>query len=300
MKSSFDGVIWRDDHGTFVGLSLGADFTAEHEWGIKGLRRFLGIDTSRMGVEKRATHIPEKSRDYLKRVRGEKYEALIFRQIFSYEKDREYPEGKELDTLVENYKFIGGQLIPKYKHYPKKGLDPEWDFSGAWDENSFGILVPKKNFSILDALQKSLLNDDALVYLGGSENPFSNSGLCIVVRSRLPEGLCNQMEEKDREHQSLLKDAEKTGIEKTLEKAGKRWFSLSPKRPFVDNGDGTYRPFISSTREETNTITKHNVVFWLNPMEQSIHNSGWFTVEQLEEWAKDSGPVMMKKEECRR
>jgi hypothetical protein len=39
---------------------------------------------------------------------------------------------------------------------------------------------------------------------------------------------------------------------------------------------------------------------FLNPMEQSIHNSGWFTVEQLEEWAKDSGPVMMKKEECRR
>lgn len=38
--------------------------------------------------------------------------------------------------------------------------------------------------------------------------------------------------------------------------------------------------------------TKYAIVFWLNPWEQRIHHSGWFTVEELELWAENKGPVM--------
>jgi len=31
--------------------------------------------------------------------------------------------------------------------------------------------------------------------------------------------------------------------------------------------------------------------YWLNPMEQKIHNYGWFTVEDLLLWAENKGPI---------
>lgn len=38
--------------------------------------------------------------------------------------------------------------------------------------------------------------------------------------------------------------------------------------------------------------TSHGVYFWLNPMHQDRYNSGWFTVEELDEWLEGRGPVM--------
>jgi hypothetical protein len=38
-------------------------------------------------------------------------------------------------------------------------------------------------------------------------------------------------------------------------------------------------------------------MYWLNPREQDIHNYGWFTVEELKQWAENKGPVMMTKKQ---
>jgi len=221
---------------------------------------------------------------------------MIWRERYPYEQDKPTPSGKEFDRIVEQGKFVGGQLFPKYDYKDKKKntLDKDWEFSGAWDYNSFGILVPMEKREVIDEIQEALSKDNAMVFIGGgaSDNPFDRGGLCITVRSRMPREHLDAMKKADLEQIHLEKDAKKTGIEKRLKKAGKRWFALSPKRPFVDNGDGTYTPFKSSVREETNNVTKYNVMFWLNPMEQHLYHSGWFTVEQLEEWVEDQGPVL--------
>ena len=39
MKPAYrDSALLYDDKGRFLGVNLGWDFTAEHEWGIKGIR----------------------------------------------------------------------------------------------------------------------------------------------------------------------------------------------------------------------------------------------------------------------
>lgn len=63
----------------------------------------------------------------------------------------------------------------------------------------------------------------------------------------------------------------KTRIHKILAKSGKKYFALSPR--WADD-------------------QKKEVVFWLNPYDQDKYNSGWFSVQDLKDWAKDKGKVM--------
>ena len=63
-------------------------------------------------------------------------------------------------------------------------------------------------------------------------------------------------------------------LEKILEKAKCRYYALSLRWKDDD---------------------KKEVIFWLNPMEQDKNNFGWFTVEDLKDWAKGKGKIPMKK-----
>ena len=49
--------------------------------------------------------------------------------------------------------------------------------------------------------------------------------------------------------------------------------------------------------KEERKHTKYEVVFWLNPQEQQIYDANWYTVEQLDQWAKGEGPVIKTKVE---
>lgn len=68
--------------------------------------------------------------------------------------------------------------------------------------------------------------------------------------------------------------AKKTKIKKILDRAGKKYFALSPR-----------------WKDEN----KKEVIFWLNPYYQDIDNFGWFTVDDLKDWAKGKGKIPMKK-----
>ena len=65
-----------------------------------------------------------------------------------------------------------------------------------------------------------------------------------------------------------------TGIEEVLKAAGKKWYALSP-----------------GWRDKR----KQHVDFFLNPCEQERYDFGWFTVEELRQWARDEGPVLLDK-----
>ena len=36
------------------------------------------------------------------------------------------------------------------------------------------------------------------------------------------------------------------------------------------------------------------IKFWLNPNEQDLYNSGWFSIDDLIAWSHDTGPVMIE------
>lgn len=57
-------------------------------------------------------------------------------------------------------------------------------------------------------------------------------------------------------------------------------FALSPSRPLATN----------------EKKSKYDLRYWLNPMEQRHNNSGYFTVEELEQWIENKGPIPKKEE----
>jgi hypothetical protein len=37
--------------------------------------------------------------------------------------------------------------------------------------------------------------------------------------------------------------------------------------------------------------------FWLNPTDQVQYQSGWYTIDELLQWSRNSGPVIVRDEE---
>ena len=62
-------------------------------------------------------------------------------------------------------------------------------------------------------------------------------------------------------------------VKLTLQDQGKQWYSLE-RWQWMDGG----------------------IKFWLNPNDQDIYHSGWFTIDDLIAWVHDTGPVMIEEE----
>lgn len=39
------------------------------------------------------------------------------------------------------------------------------------------------------------------------------------------------------------------------------------------------------------------IKFWLNPTNQELYRSGWYTIDELIAWTHDVGPIMLQDEE---
>jgi hypothetical protein len=60
-------------------------------------------------------------------------------------------------------------------------------------------------------------------------------------------------------------------VKSALQDQGKDWHSLE-RWQWMDGG----------------------IKFWLNPNEQDLYNSGWFSIDELIAWTHDTGPVMIE------
>ena len=260
------------DGSTFVGVNLGADFTSEHECGIKDIRQAFGMpdpdDSSIVGLPRRTvTRSPD---SVFFDERGD--EAWLVAGVTVWGKTDE----EKLARAREFYMQDRGELM---LHGGYRGRDKD-TLATAWDEKSFGIHVRgKENIAHLKTLRDALAKNDAAIWRGGG-HVFQNAGLVVAIASRVPAEGAKKMKDADEDYIKLKKAAAKTGIADRLKKAGKRYYALSPRwADLISTRDGDVK-------------TAHKVMFWLNPMEQEIHNAGWFTVEQLDEWAQNKGPVM--------
>lgn len=242
-------------NGKVIAINLSADYCAEHECGIPSLRRAFGIP----GTEKKVGI-----------------------------------QARTITTLPPEFGFgpvKGGAALWWHKHYGNKGehplanyIDTELRFYGdrtiaaAWndgigDSGSFAVRVTEKHAAVLTEFAEAFKRHDVAIWLGGG-GVFQNAGLVIAIASRVPADLAAKMKEGDEDRRNMLAASKATGIEAELTKAGKNWFALSPGWKHDEDK------------------TAFSVAYWLNPMEQDRYNAGWFTVEQLREWAVDKGPVM--------
>jgi hypothetical protein len=264
-----NGFLYDTDGTTLIGVNLGADYCAEHEWGIKGLHGAFAIpfgDDEKLGLAKRT--ITAVVSDALTFVRKKKYAVLYFEQSY-YMKDADAAE-RRADEI---------------KRVTTKGelhLYGERTLATAWDEKSFGVHVTDdKGIAALAEIYEAFQRKDAAIWLGGG-GVFQNAGLVLAIVSRVPADKAEGMRAADEDRIKLVAAAKATGIEERLRAAKREWFALSPGWPLKSTHRGDVK-------------TEHPVMFFLNPREQRRYESGWFTVEQLDEWAQDKGPVLKAK-----
>tara|TARA_B100000614_G_scaffold262909_1_gene300571 strand:+ start:116830 stop:117651 length:822 start_codon:yes stop_codon:yes gene_type:complete len=269
---------------------LGADFCAEHEFGIKRLREMLGIidrdkadRTKVFGADRYKVNAVDPKLFWFKELKSRHDAVLICSSHIGsdwHAEQRAKLEKGSFDKFCQNFEID--------IHKPFREDDEPQVLATAWDEGSFGIHAKgKEGVEYLRRLYQAFLDNDVVVYLGAPPLPaFSNSSLNLMIASQIPQEGLDQMETCDREAWELKRDAEKTGIEERLRKAGCRFYALSPRRGLLESrvSHGKIPP------------SKHDIMFWLNPMEQNRYDHGWFTVEELDLWIKGEGPVIKKKE----
>lgn len=275
------GWLIEEKSGTLLGINLGSDYCAEHEWGIKDLQMAAGIeyDESVFGIDRRRTKLNEKN---LLFVNNGKEAGLIIDSAWQLE----YRRKKEMKDWAT------------YLTYDTYG--EEKNLCTAWDGDSLGIRVKTdKYIKKLEQIKEALVKNDAAIWLGGG-HVFQNAGLVIGIVSRIPVHNLQEMYDADLDYYKLQEAAKATGIEQKIAERNKdvrypRPYGCHLRASWATGGPGTYHLSLPRLAGEApkDRKTKHPVIFWLNP-ETKPAQYGWYTVEELELWLEGKGPVLEK------
>lgn len=207
MRKSYNdvGFLIRDD--ILLGVNLGWDHCAEHEWGIGYIHDCFGLThkfpLKEFGIKRlQITYCPT-AEDGLSWFSQDGWEGIIF---------------------------------TSHLRIPSSLLQSENDLAAGWDETSF--MVGSSDREQQDKLRKiyeAIQALDAVIWLGGG-GPFANAGLCIGIASVIPEDIRDIWQKADEKRQRVYEHEQEylEPVKKLLKAAGREWFALSAK----DCGDG--------------------------------------------------------------
>lgn len=256
-RASQNVEIVNDEKGNFMGVSLGYDYCAEHEWGIKGIKREFGINSEKVGVDGRTItkgNVIYKEKGDL----GLLITDLGYRSLKEEEFDKCVPRDLE------------------YRREDKK-------LHTAWNEESFCVITDKDLVKQLyDAFQN--LN---IVFAFVSDMPaFGGSSLCILIKDRIPEETLEKMRYVDQQALDLIAYEENIGIAKLKtdkfyscynndfdKTKHKYWMALSPRWINYQN---------ENPQAKVKANTEYDIQYWVNYGDNETY--GWFTVEQIKQW----------------
>jgi len=266
MRQAFNGKIWKGDNDKLIALNLGADHCAEHEWGISPIQNQFGINPSLLGIKGRQI---TKGSDKVRKV-------LVEMENWSKSnKSTKRAKVKLYGIVVESkYALTDDPEKDDFSWVLKPAFwDQEKDeIKGYWSDSRFLALVQEE--AIIDQLIEAFNQNDIAFWIGGG-GPFQNGGFVIAIVSQLSDEFKQSMLEADEDANLLEIEADKTGIPEILKKADKKYYGLSPR--WADD-------------------EKKEIKFWLDPQEQHIYQYGVYSVDELKQWAKNEGPIVIKKE----
>lgn len=274
-----------NEGGSPMGLSLGFDFCAEHEFGIESLSRALKLGHAGSNGLEQHLAVKIEADDprltlYERKKATKKFPAetrLVFNRT-----------ARTTQSLVER----GAE---KSRSCPTISNSVDDKLAASWNDAGFCIRATGDKYrQLLRDLHQAFLDGDMLVSLGGGgDNPFARAGLCLTRLSLVPQSVHEDVREAEAEAARLAAAVEATGIHKTLEDAGRRFYALSPQ--WLD-GFGTCSRTMPDGTKDRDFVPKsaHPVIFFLNPQKQDLYDHGWFTVEELEAWAVNEGPIVKR------
>ena len=271
MRRGYSNSKFIEEGDTFYGISLGSDFTAEHEWGTETLQRKLGVNKEKKGLAGRLISTKDNTVIFM----IENNDAILITKHWSYSDDR----NKEL-TFKE---LLNRELII-YK-------ENEY-LATAWDDSSFGIHVKgEENIVKLEKLYNAFkTNNVALTYIKSDISAFSNSSLSLLIADQLPKEITDGMTNVDKKRDDLIAYENEIGITALKEKAKatsrtnnkeKYFMACSPR--WIDYEDSEMR---TARKKEMNT--KYDIHYWINYSDDD-NNYGWYIAEEIIQWLSTPG-----------
>lgn len=214
MREAHQNVYFHLDGDQPIGVSLGFDWCAEHEWGISGIKALLSVPNPDfpLGVEDR---LAKPSGQALDCIRFDTFSARMASAPGSAKKTFTLPGARLLvtESLIDAYcmsnpRYLERIAIPKrpfmYFNFGRQGehdrlcVDGFVDLSGMrssdplvqskWDKSEFELVVwGQKRVAALKSIHSALVSGDLTVSVGASSNPFGRGGLHLMVLSKLSE-----------------------------------------------------------------------------------------------------------------
>lgn len=267
-------------NGVFIGIALGHDFCAEHEWGIKDLRRIFGIpegSKKNMGIASRIiTACPPLvfKEGITKKVKH----AILYTTNKYYNEEQRQHIPYELNDYVKTIQW-------NLKWNEERKITPKTDaLITAWNSGSFGVAVyGNQETEYLKDLHEQILNLN-LAILTTKFEAFRGSSLCLLITDRIPQSTLDSIYKSDKECYDLIDYEESIGMTDIKNKFGnkngyhgeKYFMACSPK--WLDYEDSMTRDAI---KKEINT--QYDIRYWINYSDND-NNYGWYTVEEIREW----------------
>jgi len=272
----------------FVGISLGYDYCAEHEWGISGLKILCKIpETSpkNMGVKSRTiTTCPPLvfKEETNKKI---KYAYLYTGHTYNTQEENEKYMPRDLADYKDTFKW----RMKWAKEHPDSNHIKKNDESiiTAWDDSSFGVVVMgDKEVEYLKELHKAFQNKNVTIATLNlrTQNPFTGTSLCLLITDRIPQEALDDMYNADKEYYDREDYEDKIGMKKIIEKYGnkngycgdKYFMACSPKWIDYENAENREK-----LKKKNNT--KYDIMYWINYSDDD-NNFGWYTVEEIKKW----------------
>lgn len=249
------------DNDTPIGISLGYDHCAEHEWGIKRISQSLGIlglDENRIGLKSRI-NTRFKPTNFFYGTKGD-YTGLIMKDSYIFEKNEK-----------SVHKIDWTKLPSDLKNYTDIDIDADEPLITAWNESSFGIIIKGPKGKILSELLDGFKSKEIIIsFLNFTQNPFANASLTLISKSKLiefsPESV-QLMKDSDNHELARRKIVSKLDLENKMRKAGKYY-----------NDDYDNIMAVSVKLDKDN-----NPKVWIN----ASNYYGWYTVENIQKFIKD-------------
>jgi len=270
MRRAFNNVGFVGEDDIIFGVSLGSDFTSEHEWGYGGIKRKFDINDKKSGIKGR------KINKVGTILYAENDEMCVLTSREPWDEKKEYtPE----DLLASD---ISGFMNDN-------GLET------AWNEDDFCVASNKKeDFHYLKEMYEAFQKKNiAICFINAQMPAFDNASLSILVVDKLPKTVTDAMAYADKKSDNLIAYEKKIGITKLKEKNEEKYFMACNPR-WIDYDDPVVR---EEMKKELGT--KYDVRFWVNYSDDD-DNYGWYTGEQIIEWLSTPGlklKSLNKKEE---
>lgn len=290
-KSSQDNGLWMDDD-KFIGVSLGHDYCAEHEWGIADIKRNFGMpegSSKNMGIRNRTITKNIKNLIFIEETHKKIKYAILYTAS-----DWRTPEEAQNDlpyALKDYVKDIQWNMEWQLKNPPREGRKPKDPIVTAWDGGGFGIgVMGEKEVQYLKDLYEAFKNKDVAITIINlmPKNPFSNSSLSLLIASRLPQEILTNMYNADKEYYDRVDYEEKIGMTKIKAKYGnknghdKKNYYMACSAKWIDYDDAEARE-----RKKKEHNTKFDIIYWINYSDDD-NTHGYYTVEEIREWLTGS------------